>query len=421
MCSRCTAWVAALMLCIGWFCVSAPEVQADGYDLSALETSFAYRAKNCILPRYQDYVLESIKYHLASSADQEGEAVADNLVFRAKSASRRNGNVIFFFDGCSINLEDAAPCFSGFRKDGERYNVSAVCIVVRLNAAGNPEIVFATANASTIADNLRSGENLTPGLDISITRDGIYPVFACNHTTFGRSYAALRIGLTDQKDNCVRLPRLTDTSIGSYYATAGPIDIHARSMSITSPALERNARSSTGCFNVGRTLFDSEYLEFIRCTLGAELHPYTEEAGTANVQLGAAPSALGYCTGDDCGTVIVDRSCYLEQLAVIVGDDAAPAAAGGMTGAEIAEIITARSAAWHRDVLDTLQVSASSEKSQPAAPHSDSAAAEELPNYRSIVRFAAMPSGRGCIAERFQKAGIGLRDVYTSIRRIKPS
>ncbi len=315
-----------------------------------LDASFDALAKNHILPEYREYVLNAIKYHIEAKnepgPDDYDYRIAKNLLNYGNTG--KDGNVLFFFDGCSINLEGSVPCYSGFMKNGKRYNESAVCIDIRLNAAGRPEIVFATGNASTIADNLRL-KATNNNNDISITRDGVYGLKAVNHgssaanTPFGRyvTYAAMNIVLTSQ--GSVRMPDLTDQSKGTYYAIAGGVDVHSRTTG--QAELLNNRLSSTGCFNIGRGLWDEEYCSFLEVALGIS---DGVEPGK-KVPTFPTSSSYGYTNSSNVGVIVVDHSNYKEQLAVIVGDDN-PAAPNAKTGKEIAAMITDRSEVWNREI-----------------------------------------------------------------------
>lgn len=310
-----------------------------------LDRSFNQLAKSKILPEYRAYVLTAIKYHIEAKRPTDYNTtdyrVAKNLL-KAFNANA-DGNVIFFFDGCSINLKDSTPCLNGFMKDGKRYNRSAVCVVVQLNENGRPEIVFATCNASTIADNLRM-KSINNGNDISITRDGIYSLKTTNHrdrfVTPHEYYAAMNIVIP--LESSVRIPDLDNTEKGTYYDRATGIDIHSRG---SYELVDNDTRTynSTGCFNIGSTMCDAEYKEFMRVTTGVT-DPKAQQF-TSGVT-----TSMGYTAGSDLGVVVVDHSNYKTQLAIITGNDN-PDTKTAKTGAEIAAMITDRSEQWHEDIM----------------------------------------------------------------------
>lgn len=288
-----------------------------------LEYSFNSLARSKILPDYRDYVLNAIKYHIESS--ESSYRVAKNLL-RLYNANE-DGNVVFFFDGCSINLDGATTTFSGYMKNGNRYNTSAVCIVLKANASGRPEIVYATADASTMADNVRDS-SLNNNTDVSITKDGMYNIRTFNHM----GYAALNVVIPS---GCsLRCPK----SGTSYDSTASGIDIHSRG-GYSSDVLTSSTYSSTGCFNVGKYKSKNDFADY-----NDFIYAVT---GVSNARSVTYPSngVSQYLT---VGIAIVDRSCYKTQLATIFGNDNT---SGGLTGAQIAEKITEKSAAWHEAVM----------------------------------------------------------------------
>lgn len=339
-------------------------------DYTELEASFNELARDCILPEYRDYVLEGIKYFietksLGSPFDSSEYRVARNL--KRAFGANNDGNAVFFFDGCSINLQDSTPCFRGYMKDGKRYNMSAVCIVVQLNDKGHPQIYFATANSSTIADNVRKNENVTANLDISITRDGIYGIRTINHGSGSwPAYAALNINLgtvnesNPVKSSSVRMPLLTNTTKGSYYQSASGVDIHCRGKFYPSGEffpveLGDTYRSSTGCFNIGQTWCDEDYVGFMDTIAGID--PRT-------TPFSSTASSKGYTNYQDAGVVIVDHTNYESQIAVIVGDDN-PAAPDAKTGAEIARMIVQRADPWHEAIMKRVAAKQAAETTQP--------------------------------------------------------
>ena len=269
-------------------------------DYSYLESSFSSKAKSKILPMYQNYVLNAIKYHIESSTKEY--RVAKNLLQLYNAG--QDGTVLFFFDGCSVNLDGATYGFSGYNKNGKRYNTSAVCIVLQLNSLGKPEIVYANG-----------------GTDVSITKDGIYNILTTNH----KGYAALNLQITTGAS--LRCPK----SGKSYSATASGINIHARSFS--SDAITTSTYSSTGCFNVGTHKSQNDHTDYNNFIYSV--------TGVSNARSNSYPSN-GVSSGLYKGIAIVDRSNYKAQLATIFGNDTS-----GYTGSEIASIITEASMPWN--------------------------------------------------------------------------
>ncbi len=310
----------------------------DLLDYSALDSSFNNIAKSKILPQYREYVLEAIKYHIESpNGDYR---TAKNLLSLYDSP---DGNVVFFFDGCSNNLDGASYTSSGYIKNGSRYNTSAVCIVVRLNNRGIPEIVYAS-EASTMADNVRNA-TLNGGTPPSILIDGIYNIKLFNHM----GYAAFQI--ETKVNSGVRCC----TYKSSYLSQGSGIDIHARGR-YSSSALTSSTYSSTGCFNVGKhnSAYDySDYNEFIRAATGFAGARANGSKGDYPYQF---PTAYGYRKLNDyAGIVIVDRSNYHDALKTIFGNDSDFGISGGWSAAQIADSITENSTVWHNEIVQRIE------------------------------------------------------------------
>ncbi|MBQ7646717.1 MAG: InlB B-repeat-containing protein [Clostridia bacterium] len=282
-----------------------------------LDSSFSSLASSKILPAYRDYVLNALKYHIES--DEGDYRVAKNIM-KAYNANE-DGTVIFFFDGCSINLNGTTACFSGYMKDGYRYNMSAVAIVVQKNSSGRAQIMFASANVSTMPDNVRNA-SLNDGTPPGILRDGIYNVITTAH---GNSYAALNIVTT--ANSHVRCC----TTRSAYLSQGSGINIHRRAYSYS--YITTSTKNSTGCFNVGGANTDkTEYNNFIKSITG-----YSN----------AGSGYSGYTTGKLIGITIVDRSNYKSRLQTVYGNDSDFGISGGWSSSYIASMITTGSSAWN--------------------------------------------------------------------------
>ena len=286
-------------------------------DYTDLNSSFNSIAASKILPAYRTYVLNALKYHIES--DTSSYRVAKNLMKAYNSNA--DGNVIFFFDGCSVNLSGATPCFSGYKKNGYRYNMSCVCIVLQKNSSGRAQIVYASANTSTMPDNVRNA-SLNDGTPPGSLRDGIYDVKTTAH---GGSYAALNI--VTSANTHVR----SCTTRSSYISQGSGINIHRRAYSFD--YITNSTYNSTGCFNIGGSSSDkTEYNAFIKAVTG-----YSN----------GGSGCSGYTTGKSVGITIVDRSNYKTQLSTIYGNDSDYGISGGWSGSYIASMITTGSADWH--------------------------------------------------------------------------
>ena len=236
------------------------------------------------------YVDRMMKYHILSEKDNY--RVARNL---------QNGDsVVFFFDGCSDNVDDAKW------GDYKTYRLSAYCAVVQLKN-GVPTIVFESENCSTIPDNPRNPAT-NEGTPVPTVLDGVYNILSTNH---GGRYAALRI-----QDNSGSAPVMRCTATENYVSTSSAINIHARSQFRNAPTdgITPTSYSSAGCFNVGRVSDGwAEYNAFINAVLGI-------------------PKALTGSSSTKCeqwidhGLVIVDRVHYRAQLEQIYAKNGEPAA-----------------------------------------------------------------------------------------------
>ena len=264
------------------------SVQAAGYytesDLGNIKATILSNSSRAT------YVNTMMKYHIMSSTDNY--RVARNL--------QNGSNVVFFFDGCSDNMDSATY------SDYTRYHLSAYCAVVKV-VEGVPKIIYESENCSTIPDNPRN-VSLNEGSAVPTVLDGVYNILSTNH--LGR-YAALRIA-----DNSGTAPVMRCTSSSSYISTSSAINIHARSNFSNTPTngVSSISYSSTGCFLVGLTNNTwSEYNQFTNAVLGISkaiiTTPYSSGSWTKCT------------TGLDKGIVIVDRLNYKTQLQKIYGGD----------------------------------------------------------------------------------------------------
>lgn len=285
---RVISLVLALCLCLTMLPVVTMQVDATGYysesDLSNIKCSILSNSERAT------YVNEMMKYHILSSTDNY--RVARNL--------ENGSSVVFFFDGCSDNVDD--PTYGNY----SNYHLSAYCAVVQ-KVNGVLKIVYESENCSTIPDNPRN-VSLNDGTAVPTVLDGVYNIISTNHSS---RYASLRIA-----DNSGSVPVIRCTSSSSYISTSNAINIHARSNFSGAPTngICSYSYSSTGCFNVGLTNNTwSEYNNFIANVVGVsnaiKTTPYSSGSWTK-------------CTsGVDKGVVVVDRSHYKTQLAAIYGGD----------------------------------------------------------------------------------------------------
>ena len=275
----------AALLCV--MPLMVPVEAADYYSESDLSNIKATILSNSTRA---NYVNTMMKYHILSSTDNY--RIARNL--------QNGSNVVFFFDGCSDNMDSATY------SDYTRYHLSAYCAVVKV-VGGVPQIIYESENCSTIPDNPRN-VSLNEGSAVPTVLDGVYNILSTNHLS---RYAALRIA-----DNSGSAPVMRCTSSSSYISTSSAINIHARSNFSNTPTngVSSISYSSTGCFLVGLTNNTwSEYNQFTNAVLGIPnaiiTTPYSSGSWTK-------------CSaGADKGVVVVDRANYKTQLQEIYGGD----------------------------------------------------------------------------------------------------
>ncbi len=279
--------VLSVLLVVSMLLTSAPVLGVAEIDLFGIKANAAslfsgsqVSAVKCnsglVKADKQDYVNKMMYYYLTTN-----ERVYRNL--------QDGSNVVFFFDGCSSNL-DSGRQYSDFRT----YHMTAYCAVVRLNSNKNPTIVYENNNTSTIPDNPRKA-SLNDGKDVPTVVDGIYNISITNHFT----YAALHLDASKSGS------ALRCNYNKSYLDSSSGINIHKRSWYTPKNGVNSNSKSSTGCFNVGVCDPVAEYNDFIYKTTGK-----TNAASSKHSK-----------TGKDVGIAIVDRYNFKAQLENIYGGD----------------------------------------------------------------------------------------------------
>ncbi|MDD5864262.1 MAG: hypothetical protein PUD80_06500 [Firmicutes bacterium] len=146
---------------------------------------------------------------------------------------------MFLFEGCSDNLDDETL------SDLSYYRVSAVCLVVRLDTAGEPYISYFNQNCSTIPDRpLEYGAWELEGVGQvgpATVRDGTYELYSVKHMG---AYEALH--LRDSEDDG-EISAVYMTPDGFTTADADCINIHTRTGNHTAG----RGMWSAGCMLVG--------------------------------------------------------------------------------------------------------------------------------------------------------------------------
>lgn len=341
---RIVSFFLAVVMAVGLVPIAGAAVPIGDYPYpdilkySALDESFEEMAEDLILPDYRAYVLNAIKYHIESryAGNTTQYRVAKNLMGAFNSV---DGNLIFVFDGVSTNLKKVTNWTgTGYvSSDGSTSHLSAVCIVVRLNSKGMPEIAFASENASTFADQVR-GNNKNDGEDHLTTLDGVYNMQAINHKG---KYAALNIqGITTSRG--IRF------GVNSSYAgSSTSINFHYSYGGTTTST----SGNSTGCFTLGED--KTEYNDFINALIG---FPNAYSSGVLDESRESATSpklnyngAFSYKWHDIVGIMILDRSNYTSGIEKMFGSDA------NRSAAQISADITAESQVWHEAILERME------------------------------------------------------------------
>lgn len=172
------------------------------------------------------YVQMMLGYYLRNDA-----AVRETL--------REGYSALFLFEGCSDNMDD--PELS----DLSYYRVSAVCIAIKLDEAGEPYLSYFNGDCSTLPDRpLEYGawelEDVGEVGPATIC-DGTYELYSVRH---GGSYEALQV-MTEASDDT--LPAVYMTPEGYVTARADQINIHTRNVNHTI----QGAMWSAGCILIG--------------------------------------------------------------------------------------------------------------------------------------------------------------------------
>ena len=149
-------------------------------------------------------------------------------------------SAVFLFDGCSDNMNDPELA------DLSYYRVSGVCLAIRLNAAGEPQLVYFNEDASTIPDQpLKYGAWEIPEVGEvgpATVFDGTYQIYSVHHRG---EYEALHVR-SDFRDGTLDAVYLTPDGGYTKYR-ASEINVHTR----TSNHIASYGMWSAGCPLVG--------------------------------------------------------------------------------------------------------------------------------------------------------------------------
>lgn len=175
---------------------------------------------------YREYVEMMLDHHLRTN-DMVQDALAGGFA------------AMFLFDGCSDNLDD--PELS----DLSYYRVSGVCVVLKLDAAGELKMLYFNDNCSTIPDRpLEYGAWSLPEVGKvgpATVCDGTYQLYSVRHKG---DYEALHVR-TEYYD--AKLDAVYMTPEGYVTSRANEINVHTRTSNHTSS----RGMWSAGCPLVG--------------------------------------------------------------------------------------------------------------------------------------------------------------------------
>ena len=212
---------------------------------------------------------------------------------------------MFFFEGCSDNVDD--PSMS----DLTFFRVTSLCIVVKLDEAGEPYIIYYNPNCSTIPD--RPLEYGAWGFwDVgevgpATICDGTYELYSVKHMG---QYEALH--MRDSIDD-MDLSAVYMTPDGGYVTKdANSINIHTR----TSNHTAGYGMWSAGCMLVGDGDF-GQFVEMMDCTYYAvhELFEVGKRVGTVTINRQYLKDALYglYGNGDAVDMILANSRQMLPE------------------------------------------------------------------------------------------------------------
>lgn len=196
-------------------------------------------------------------------------------------------SAVFVFEGCSDNMDD--PELS----DLSYYRVSAVCVSVRLDAAGMPCVTYFNEDCSTLPDRpLEYGAwalEETGEVGPATVQDGTYELYSVRHAG---SYEALQIR-TAPDNETVAAVYMTPEGYVTHPATE--INIHTR----TGNHVIERAMWSAGCILVGDGDW-SAFTDLVEATYYAVYEEFDLE--------------------QKVGTITINRQYLKEELYTLYGD-----------------------------------------------------------------------------------------------------
>lgn len=222
----------------------------------------------------REYVEMMLDYHLRTNKD-------------VQNALEGGFAAVFLFDGCSDHMND--PDLS----DLSYYRVSGVCVVIKLDAFGEPRMIYFNNNCSTIPDRpLEYGAWSLPEVGKvgpATVCDGTYQLYSVYHKG---KYEALH-ARSDYWDGTLEAIYMTPEGYTSY--RANEINIHTRTSNHTSGV----GMWSAGCPLVG----DGDQWEFWKLIYAAYYTTYDS-----------------FEVGNFVGTLTIDRQALRTELYTLYKD-----------------------------------------------------------------------------------------------------
>ena len=259
------------LLCLVLLLAAAPQACATEMESDLCPDLSDYIAD----PSRRSFVQQTVGYSL-----RHDTAVRENL--------KSGYCAVFFFEGCSDNMNH--PEY----RDLSYYRVSAVCLVIKLNAAGVPELTYFNGDCSTLPDRpLDYGprkEEVPADVGPATIQDGTYEIYSVRH---GGKYEALHMR-TAYEDEAI--PAIYMTPHGYAKVLATQINILTR----TNNHILKYVLWSEGCILVGNG-DDHVFTDFIASTF-YEVYDY-------------------FITDLRVGTVTINRQYLKEELYDLYGDE----------------------------------------------------------------------------------------------------
>lgn len=281
---KCLLRLLSLLVALLLLLPDLPEVRAE-------ETLLSLSSYICSSEK-RHFVEAMLSYHL-----RENTTVRKTL--------EEGYSAVFFFEGCSDNMDD--PELS----DLSYYRVSAVCIALKLDEDGQPEIVYFNEDCSTLPDRpLEFGawELETVGeVGPATVCDGTYELYSVYH---GGAYEALHMRTT-YEDDTISAVYMTPEGFLSHPADA--INIHTR----TGNHVIEKAMWSAGCMLVGDGAW-TDYANLIISTYYSNYGTFQidRKVGcvTINRQHLQEQMYALYEDTDAVDTLLVSSRCELPQI-----------------------------------------------------------------------------------------------------------